>query len=926
MSALCGVGCPELCNQPTVTTRFRIAMCACAATLACSAPDPPSPDSETGILSRPQISAAKHAGSPPLHLLRPAPDAPARWLGSPLPLRRRSAAAVSAPLATAAQALVVPPRPLIILPGPAPSFEGLGESFTGPAGAFTVAGAPADPVGDVGPNHYVQMVNTSFAVFDKTGTPLSGPIPTNALFQAFAGQPGGPGLCASTNQGDGIVLYDSLADRWFLSQFSFAVSVAGDPTPPSYQCVALSRTPDPTGGYDLYVFGPYDDGTTAQAPALNDYAKFGVWPDAYYATYNMFTRTGAAETFVGSKVCAFDRASMLAGQPATQQCFQLSSAHGGLLPADLDGRREPPAGSPGYMFNYEGSSLQFWRFHVDWSAPAGSTLGPNPPVSIPVDTIVELCPTSDTCVPQPGTTTQLDTVGDRLMHRLSYRNFGDHEALMATHTVAAGGVAGIRWYELRNVPGQTLTTAPPVLHQIGTYAPDATWRWMGSIAQDQMGDIAVGFSASSAAEKPSIRYAGRHWDDLANTLAQGEATLVAGTGVQTIDPRNPQNALSRWGDYSALSVDPTDDCTFWYTNEYLVADGGNWHTRVGSFRLPACPPRFSVVLPACATSGTSLTATVTATDGVGTTLTTYAGPVTLTTSDPLLVLPATLKWVSGVASVKLTFRTAGAQTLTVADPVNANFTGTGSTTVGARGTGAAASYQIALAPAVAAGSGTSVTVTALDAQCNVAGNYAGTARFSSSDASAVVPPNTPFVTGVASLTATFQTPGSQSLTAIDTVSSAITGAASTTVVAPPSARVTSPADGATVQGAVVFSADATVGTGTTLTTLELLVDGTVVSTATASPTQLSWDTTQVANGAHVLSARAVDGLGATGTSGPATLTVNNVAAPPDAGSGGAGAGGHGGCGQPATADGAAIALTVLALATASRARRRARRW
>ena len=895
---------------------MRIALCALlTAALACAGGGDPGSDS---ALARPQVNAAEHAVSPPLILLPPARTVSKRWRNPRLRFRRGSTSTEDiAPLATAARPLSVFPRALLV--APAGSFDGLGDGFAGPAGAFTVASAPPDPVGDIGPGHYVQMVNTSFAVFDKRGTPLSGPIATNALFSSLAGTGAGGNLCATTNHGDGIVLYDPLADRWLLSQFAFDVDVGGNPVLPAYQCVALSRTPDPTQAYDLYVFGPYDDG--ASALALNDYAKFAVWPDAYYATYNMFTRSGATETFAGAKVCAFDRARMLAGGPATQQCFQLTSAHGGLLPADLDGRREPPAGSPGYMLDYEGSSLQFWRFHVDWAAPAGSTLGPNPPVSIPVDTIVELCPTSDTCVPQSGTTTQLDTVGDRLMHRLAYRNFGDHEALVATHTVDAGGVAGIRWYELRNVPGQTLASGVPALQQIGTYAPDATWRWMGSIAQDQMGDLAVGFSASSAAEKPSVRYAGRFWNDAANALGQGEATLVGGTGAQTTDPRNPQSALSRWGDYTSLTVDPGDDCTFWYTNEYLLTDGANWHTRIGSFRLPACPPRFSVSLPACATTGTSVTATVTATDGVGATLTGYTGPVTLSTSDPALALPATLRFVNGVATAKLTFRTAGSRTFTVTDSVYPNFTGAGATTVGARGAGTAASYLVSLAPAVAAGSAASFTVTAFDAQCNVAASYAGAARLSTSDAAATLPDTARFVAGVASgLAATFRTPGTQSLAAVDSVTAAIQGSGSTAVVPTPSARVTAPADGAAVQGTVALAADATVSAETALAALELLVDGAVAATATASPTQVSWDTKQVADGPHVLAARATDGLGGIASSAPVNVTVSN--APPSAGSGGAPSGGsHGGCGQPAGADGAAVALALLAVAVGRRARR-----
>jgi len=811
-----------------------------------------------------------------------------------------------------------------LLVPPSASFDGLGESFAGPQGTFTVSGAPADPVGDVGPGHYVQMVNSAFAVFDKaSGSVLFGPAPTNTLFTGFAG---GQGLCAGTNQGDGIVLYDALADRWLLSQYAFRLdAVSGRPTAPFFECIAVSQTPDPAGGYFLYAFGPYDDG--AGRPAQNDYPKLGAWPDAYYATYNMYYHDVSPRLFAGAKVCALDRGSMLLGAPATQQCFQLASTlGGGLLAADLDGKRPPPPGSPGLLLAREpasvAASLQLWRFKVDWTVPASSSL--TGPVGIAVSAYDNPCPagSSRICVPQPAPGSPLDSLGDRLMHRAAYRNLGDHEALVATHTVNAGGRAGVRWYELRNLPGQTLATSV-IREQQGTHAPDSTWRWMGSIAQDQMGDIAVGFSASSTTEKPSVRYAGRRWNDPAGELAQGEAILHAGAGVQTVDP-NTGLPLGRWGDYSALAVDPADDCTFWYTNAYLPFDGGfNWRTRIGSFKLPTCPPRFSVSLPACAPVGDGVIATVTATDGLGTTLAAYTGPAAPTSTDPQAVLPATVSFVdgNGIAEIDVTFSTAGPQTLTVTDAASPNFSGSAVITVGG-------GYGIVLPPAVVAGSTIDIAVTNLDPLCNVALGYNGTATFSSSDPAATLPPSTAFVAGVANgLSVTFRTPGVQSLTVRDTGSRDIVGSVSTAVVGPPSARVTSPSDGAAVRGTVMFSADATVGTGTKLASLELLVDGTVVSTATASPGQISWDSTQVANGAHALTARAVDGLGSTVTSAQVAVTVDNTPPPAltaDLASGGGSGGGQGGCSQGVGGDGFALALLVLG-AAAIRERRAARR-
>jgi hypothetical protein len=420
-----------------------------------------------------------------------------------------------------------------------------GVSF---AGIAAVDSAPPDPNGAVGPSHYVQIVNESFEVFSKTGTSLYGPVTTNTLFSGFGGG------CQTNNDGDATVVYDRLANRFIISQFSVS-------TTPYLQCVAVSTSGDPTGSYYRYSF---------QYSNFPDYPKLGVWPDAYYETFNLFDPSN----FVGPEVCAYNRAKMLLGQAATQQCYILSSTYGGLLPSDLDGSTPPPAGSPNFILNFGTNSLHLWKFHVDWTTPANSTL--TGPTSIPVAAFATAC-SGGTCIPQSQTTQQLDSLGDRLMYRLAYRNFGDHESLVVNHSVTTGSTVGIRWYELRSPNGT------PTVYQQGTYAPDIpNYRWMGSIAMDGHGDIALGYSISSASRHPGIDYTGRLVGDPLGTMTQGESVLYTGNGSQT-------GGLSRWGDYSSMSIDPSDDCTFWYTNEYIPANGSfNWQTQIGSFKFPSC--------------------------------------------------------------------------------------------------------------------------------------------------------------------------------------------------------------------------------------------------------------------------------------------------------------------------------------------------
>jgi hypothetical protein len=444
-----------------------------------------------------------------------------------------------------------------LIPSATTSFDGVGNGFTGPNGTFTVNAAPPDTNGAVGPQDYVQTVNTDFAVFNKdpsrgtVGSVRYGPVANNTLWSGFGG------LCETDNDGDVVVVYDGIANRWIISQF--AVTGA---TTTYLQCIAVSTSSDPTGTYNRYSF-PY-----ANFP---DYPKMGVWPDAYYETYNMFQ---GGSTFVGAEACAFDRASMLNGAAATQQCFTTSSSFGGLLPSTLDGSTQPPAGSPNYIMALDTTtSLAFWKFHVDWTTPGNSTF--TGPTSIAVASYSQACG-GGTCIPQSGTTNQLDSLADRLMFRLAYRNLGSYESLVVDHAVTAGSSVGMRWYEIRNPAGT------PTVFQSGTYAPDSSYRWMGSIAQDQSGDMAMGFSTSSSSAHPGISYTGRLVGDPAGQMSQGETSLIVGGGSQT-------GTLTRWGDYSAMTVDPADDCTFWYTNEYIPSNGSfNWKTRIGSFKFASC--------------------------------------------------------------------------------------------------------------------------------------------------------------------------------------------------------------------------------------------------------------------------------------------------------------------------------------------------
>jgi hypothetical protein len=501
------------------------------------------------------------------------------------------------------------------MPAPLLSIEGLSN-----ADNATVLGGmitPPDTQGDVGPNHYIQWINLIFAIYDKSGNKIYPPQPGppgaagNTLWTGF------PGRCAIDNDGDPITLYDHLADRWLMAQFSA--------TSPYRECVAISTSGDPTGTWYRYEY------VTANNK-FPDYPKFGVWPNAYYMSANQFV---GLSSWGGQGVWAYDRAAMIAGNPAATiiyiDLYSVNPNFGGGFPADLDG---PPAaaGADGIFLEWDDSTwlgdpqdtIRLWYFHPDFVTPANSTFGlsgqPNQLITT-ANIDPNMCAGSRACIPMPTGGESVDAISDRLMHRLQFRNFGTYQTIVTNITVDADATdhAGVHWFELRK------TGATWAINQEGTYAPDSDHRWMGSAAMDANGNIAVGYSVSSASTFPSVRYAGRLAGDPAGTLGQGEAELVAGSGVFT------QGNNHRWGDYSMMAVDPADDCTFWYTQEYVAAPGGYWlwNTRFGSFRFPGCvqTPTFTLAVTplsqsVCAGSDATYTVNVGSVSG-------FSNPVTL---------------------------------------------------------------------------------------------------------------------------------------------------------------------------------------------------------------------------------------------------------------------------------------------------------
>jgi hypothetical protein len=454
------------------------------------------------------------------------------------------------------------------------SFNGVGVGL----GDFVPQYYPPDTTGAAGATQYVEWVNTSFAVFNKaTGKVLLGPLPGNSLFYGF----GGP--CEFNNDGDPVVEYDKAAQRWVLSQF--AIYGQGG----FRECIAVSKTSDATGQYNLYAFRA---GTNLLEFA--DYPRMGVWPNGYYFSFNVFDLS--TNQFLVGRACAFDRIAMLNGRGANEICFSASNT-GGMVPSDLDGQTPPPAGSPNYFVKLGVNALNIYSFYANFTNLFNSSF--TGPVTVPVAPFLTPCvdnaPIGDAavagvkqpgCVPQKNSHVKLDALGDRLMYRGAYRNFGDHESLILLHTVAprrSGNQpvgAALRWYELRNL------STGPTLYQQGTYAPNQQWRWMGSAGTDAAGDIAIGYSVSGPGIVPGIRITGRRPTDPLGKL-EDEQDVIKGNAPQL---GKIADLAYRWGDYTPMSVDPNDDCTFWYANEYITKrqPAPYWSTRIVSFKFPEC--------------------------------------------------------------------------------------------------------------------------------------------------------------------------------------------------------------------------------------------------------------------------------------------------------------------------------------------------
>lgn len=486
------------------------------------------------------------------------------------------------------------------------SFDGLGYGFTGPQGTANLRN-PSDNSLAVGPNHIVQTVNSVMAIFTKkgklyneSGRALYGPVPTNNVFKGF----GGP--CEKINNGDAVVRYDQLADRWLIVMPTFRKAPGRNnssdvplPQPgkaerlfePPYKapdtsrpvrsnqprdttgsycmCYAISTGPDPFGPYYRYEF---------TRDLFPDYPRPSVWPDGYY------TSTSTGDHVTERHAYVVDRARMLKGENATEQSFIIKDVNF-IINADLDGKQLPPAGAPNIMMATGGSQLSkqmeddgiyVWKYYVNWQDPSKTKL--EGPVKIAVTPYRYLCDGQLTrCVPQPGTDMRLDAQGDKLMARLIYRRIGNQQSIVGVHSInSSSGGGGVRWYEFR-IDGAGNTE----LFQQGTYAPDGQYRWMASAAMDKYGSIGIGYSYGGAEIFAGQRFAGRLATDSPGKLTLRETVLVHGEAAQT-------NTL-RWEDYTQTAMDPDDDHTIWYVGDYLKKDAKAYSTRIGAFVID--PPK-----------------------------------------------------------------------------------------------------------------------------------------------------------------------------------------------------------------------------------------------------------------------------------------------------------------------------------------------
>jgi len=433
-------------------------------------------------------------------------------------------------------------------------------SFSGITGVQGGGYSPPDTNSAVGGTQVVETVNLAYAIYNKTnGSVIKAPTSIRTLYVPLGG------LCGSTgNLSDPVATWDKAAQRWVISIIAYANNFSSNAL-----CVAVSTSPDATGTYNLYSFN-YNN-------VLPDYPKLGVWPDAYYVTTNSYPNGG---NFSGAESCALNRAKMLAGQAAGNAvCFQRSSSDYTLLPADLDGTTPPPSGAPNFEVDLNANSsnqMNLYKFHVDFVNVGNSTF--TGPTLLSIASYTDVCiNTGRACIPQPSPGEKVDGRGGKLMHRLAYRNFGDHEAMVTTHSVvptSGSATAASRWYEIRN------PSSSPTIFQQGTVVHPTISVWNGSMAIDKAGDIALGASASSSAQKPTIAYVGRVPSDALGKM-ESPFVVIVGTGVQV-------GGFNRWGDYSSMQVDPADDCTMWYTTMYYTSNGSNWNTRMNSFKFNNC--------------------------------------------------------------------------------------------------------------------------------------------------------------------------------------------------------------------------------------------------------------------------------------------------------------------------------------------------
>lgn len=467
---------------------------------------------------------------------------------------------------------------------PAVAFDGLGEGFTERAlpqgGGEATTDAAARPTRGgidmsvaVGPDHIFEILDGNMAVFTKkgkkypnTGKLLYGPVPNNTVFAGFGER------CSVSNNADSVVRYDQLAKRWLIVVPVFT-RPPDNPQGPYAMCYAVSATPDPLGPYYRYEF---------QRPLFPDYPRPAVWPDGYYLP------TSTSDNLVPDVItqkhdCIADREKMLRGLPATEQCVVIDSAVF-MLNSDVFGKRPPPHGAPNVMMStggtqllkrFEDDGIYFYKVHVDWKDPSKTTV--SQPQKIAVAPYHYLCNGQlSNCVSQPDTKRRLDSQGDKLIQGLIYRNFGDHQSLVVNHSIATSAQAGgIRWYEFR-LDGQ----GNPALYQQSTYAPDHSYRWLGSIATDRKGDIGVGYSFGGDPNYPGQRFAARAADDPKGQLTFHESVLAEGAASQT--------GSLRWEDFTDITLDPSDDCTFWFVGNYLKSGATSSRTRIGSFKLKSC--------------------------------------------------------------------------------------------------------------------------------------------------------------------------------------------------------------------------------------------------------------------------------------------------------------------------------------------------